>query len=110
MEIIEELQSSRPEIVHLMDEVVKTLPEGVYYTAIKQVARNLDVKGVAQSNARVPSLMRNIDKSQWVENPNLVEIRKLKTADQAQQRFSEFSLQFQQKKPKVEGQEAAGSS
>lgn len=110
MEIIEELQSSRPEIVPLMDEVVKTLPEGVYYTAIKQVARNLDVKGVAQSNARVSSLMRNIDKSQWVENPNLVEIRKLKTADQAQQRFSEFSLQFQQKKPKVEGQEAAGSS
>jgi len=110
MEIIEELQSSRPEIVHLMDEVVTTLPEGVYYTAIKQVARNLDVKGVAQSNARVSSLMRNIDKSQWLENPNLVEIRKLKSSEKAQQRFSEFSLQFQQKKPKVEGQEDAESS
>jgi type IV pilus assembly protein PilN len=103
MEIIEELQSSRPEIVHLMDEIVETLPEGVYYTEIKQVGRNLDVQGVAQSNARVSSLMRNIDESEWLVQPNLVEIRKLPERQGEPSRFSAFSLQFRQKDPKAEG-------
>lgn len=102
MEIIEELQSSRPEIVHLMDELVVTLPEGVYYTAVKQVGRNLDVQGVAQSNARVSSLMRRVDASEWLDRPNLVEIRKLPQRDGEPPKFSAFSLRFQQSKPKSE--------
>ncbi|MFT5391509.1 MAG: type IV pilus assembly protein PilN [Gammaproteobacteria bacterium] len=106
MEIIEALQTSRPEIVHLMDELVKTLPEGVYYTEVKQIGRNLDLKGVAQSNARVSSLMRNVDKSDWLERPNLVEIRKLPPVGTDPSRFSAFSLQIQQKKQKVPGQES----
>lgn len=99
MEIIEQLQSSRPEIVHLMDELVKTLPEGVYYTQIKQSGRNLDVQGVAQSNARVSSLMRNVDKSEWLTQPNLIEIRKLPERQGEASRFSAFSLQFRQRNP-----------
>lgn len=102
MEIIEQLQSSRPEIVHLMDEIVKTLPDGVYYTEIKQVGRSLDVQGVAQSNARVSSLMRNVDGSEWLVQPNLIEIRKLPERQGDPSRFSAFSLQFQQKDPKAE--------
>ncbi len=111
MRIIEQLQSSRPEIVHLIDELVGTLPEGVYYTQIKQADRGLDVRGVAQSNARVSSFMRNIDKSAWIERPNLVEIRRYKApAGNNASRFAEFSLRFEQRKPKREGEGDGASS
>ena len=71
MEIIEKLQRSRPEIVHVFDEIVRTLPEGVYLTAIKQTDKKLKFEGVAQSSTRVSSFMRNIDGSQWLRNPEL---------------------------------------
>src|SRR6202166_840792 len=71
MEIIEKLQRSRPEIVHVFDEIVRTLPEGVYLTSVKQNARKLKFDGVAQSSTRVSSFMRNIDGSQWLRNPEL---------------------------------------
>jgi len=71
MEIIERLQRSRPEIVHVFDEIVRTLPEGVYLTAIKQNDKKLKFEGVAQSSTRVSSFMRNIDGSEWLRNPEL---------------------------------------
>jgi type IV pilus assembly protein PilN len=71
MEIIEKLQRSRPEIVHVFDEIVRTLPEGVYLTSIKQSDKKLKFEGVAQSSTRVSSFMRNIDGSQWLRNPEL---------------------------------------
>ena len=72
MNIIEKLQRSRPEIVHVWDEIVRTLPEGVYLTAVKQTGKNtLKFDGVAQSSTRVSSFMRNIDGSQWLRNPEL---------------------------------------
>src|ERR1700746_3779198 len=71
MEIIEKLQRSRPEIVHVFDEIVRTLPEGVYLTAVKQTDRKLKFEGVAQSSTRVSSFMRNLDGSQWLRNPGL---------------------------------------
>src|SRR5262252_2698892 len=71
MEIIERLQRSRPEIVHVFDEIVRTLPEGVYLTAVKQNDKRLKFEGVAQSSTRVSSFMRNIDGSQWLRNPEL---------------------------------------
>ena len=71
MEIIEKLQRSRPEIVHVFDEIVHTLPEGVYLTAVKQSGMRLKFEGVAQSSTRVSSFMRNIDGSQWLRNPEL---------------------------------------
>jgi type IV pilus assembly protein PilN len=71
MEIIEKLQRSRPEIVHVFDEIVRTLPEGVYLTAIKQSDKKLKFDGIAQSSTRVSSFMRNIDGSQWLRNPEL---------------------------------------
>ncbi len=77
MEIIEELQRSRPEIVHVFDELVRTLPDGVRLTAIKQVGRRLEISGDAESNTRVSAFMRNIDKSRWLTQPDLqvVEVR-----------------------------------
>jgi len=71
MEIIEKLQRSRPEIVHVFDEIVRTLPEGVYLTAIKQTGTTLKFDGIAQSSTRVSSFMRNIDASEWLRNPEL---------------------------------------
>src|SRR5580658_9076611 len=71
MEIIEKLQRKRPEIVHLFDEIVKTVPESIYLTAINQSGNKLEIHGVAQSNTRVSTFMRNIDSSVWMDNPVL---------------------------------------
>ena len=71
MEIIEKLQRSRPEIVHVFDEIVRTLPEGVYLTGVKQTDKRLKFDGVAQSSTRVSTFMRNIDSSVWMDNPVL---------------------------------------
>lgn len=71
MEIIEKLQRKRPEIVHLFDEIVKTIPEGIYLTSLKQSGNKLEFHGVAQSSTRVSTFMRNIDSSVWMDNPEL---------------------------------------
>src|SRR6201994_4055875 len=71
MEIIEKLQRSRPEIVHVFDEIVRTLPDGVYLTGVKQTDKRFKFEGVAQSSTRVSSFMRNIDGSEWLRNPGL---------------------------------------
>jgi type IV pilus assembly protein PilN len=71
MEIIERLQRKRPEIVHLFDEMVKTVPEGIYLTSIKQTGNKLEIHGIAQSSTRVSTFMRNIDSSTWMDNPTL---------------------------------------
>jgi type IV pilus assembly protein PilN len=71
MEIIEKLQRSRPEIVHVFDSIVRTLPDGVYLTSVKQTAKRLKFDGVAQSSTRVSTFMRNIDGSDWLRNPEL---------------------------------------
>ena len=71
MDIIQKLQRSRPEIVHVFDEIVRTLPDGVYLTAVKQTSKKFKFEGVAQSSTRVSSFMRNIDGSEWLRNPEL---------------------------------------
>jgi type IV pilus assembly protein PilN len=71
MKVIEQLQSSRPQIVHLFDELVTVLPEGVYLTDVKQSGSLVTLNGQAQSNARVSALMRNIDASEWLTGPKL---------------------------------------
>jgi type IV pilus assembly protein PilN len=71
MEIIETLQRSRPEIVHVFDELVRVLPEGVYLTYLRQTGQRFEVRGVAQSSTRVSSFMRNIDASEWFADPAL---------------------------------------
>lgn len=71
MEIIEKLQRSRPEVVHLFDQIVRCLPEGVYLNSVKQTGRRLEIAGVAQSSTRVSSFMRNIDASDTLSAPEL---------------------------------------
>src|SRR5512134_143945 len=71
MEIIETLQRSRPEIVHVFDEIVRIIPEGVYLTYLKQTGTRFEMRGVAQSSTRVSAFMRNIDASEWLADPAL---------------------------------------
>lgn len=98
MEIIEQLQRSRPEIVHLFDDLVRTVPEGVYLKHLKQSGKRLEFKGAAQSSTRVSAYMRNIDGSEWLTDPGLDVIE---TVDRGRQRDSQFTL-FAQQVSKVE--------
>jgi type IV pilus assembly protein PilN len=89
MDIIQQLQRSRPQSVHLMDQLVYTLPDGVYLKKIAQQDLALTLSGVAQSNARVSAYMRNIDGSQWMAKPKLDVIE---TKDSERRRSAEFTL------------------
>ncbi len=71
MQVIEKLQRSRSEVVHLFDEVARTMPDGTYLTAFKQEGKQLKFEGVAQSSTRVSTFMRNISASQWMKDPEL---------------------------------------
>src|SRR6187401_2705612 len=82
MEVIEKLQRSRPEIVHIFDEIAKQLPDGVYLTAITQTGTRLKFEGMAQSSTRVSAFMRNIDGSSYLKNPEL-EVVETKKSDVA---------------------------
>jgi type IV pilus assembly protein PilN len=71
MEVIEQLQRSRPGVVHLFDQLVRTIPDGVYFTGIQQTGPKVKLNGVAQSQTRVSALMRNIEASEWLADPSL---------------------------------------
>jgi type IV pilus assembly protein PilN len=88
MDIITRLQRSRPEVVHVFDQLARTLPEGVSLTAVKQNDKRIEIKGLAQSSTRVSTLMRNIEASNWLTNPELQVIETLKSGAQG----SEFTL------------------
>jgi type IV pilus assembly protein PilN len=70
-QVIEELQASRSQMVHLFDELVRTIPDGVRLTSIKQAGEVLTLEGQSQSNARVSTYMRNIEASGWMREPDL---------------------------------------
>jgi len=93
MHIIQELQRNRPLSVHLADELVRTLPDGVYLSGVNQKEDKLTMTGVAQSNARVSAYMRNIDASDWLNSPQLDVI---KTTDDEGRRIATFTLRAAQ--------------
>ena len=89
--VVENLQSTRSDVVHLLDQMLRILPDGVYLRSIKQTGSKINLIGYAQSNARVSTLMRAIEDSQWLDSPALVEIHAT-TANGV--RMSEFTLNF----------------
>ena len=103
MEIIEELQKSRPEIVHLFDELVRQLPEGVYLTGMKQTGSRVEIRGVAQSSTRVSALMRQIDASNWLSDP---EVERVETKQSGASRQAEFVVYLKQLQTDGEAEEA----
>jgi len=104
MNVIQQLQESRPEVVHLFDEVVGAIPEGVYLTRLTQSGNQIVVEGGAQSNARVSAFMRNIQASDWINNPDLLLIE---NKDQTGTGLSHFRLGFRQKRSGEDVEQAA---
>jgi type IV pilus assembly protein PilN len=105
MKVIEQLQQSRSATVHFFDEVVNTLPDGVYITSLKQTDQTVTIDGVAESNGRVSTYMKNLDSSPWFADPQLVVI---KTSDKDKQRSSQFTLKVKNLTKATEGKKAAG--
>lgn len=104
MRAIEQLQTSRPIIVHLFDEIVHTLPDGVYLTEINQQGETITLRGVARSNARVSNFMRNVEDSEWLTDPKLTVIE---TKEKDGTRLADFTLVVKQKRKKVEDEAGA---
>ena len=94
--VVETLQSNRTESVRLLDQLVRQLPEGVYLKSIKQSGKNVSVVGLATSNARVSTLMRNFDASPWLQAPKLIQIKATKVGNVT---LNEFSLNVELARP-----------
>jgi len=93
-QIVETLQANRTEAVHLLDQLVQQLPDGLYLRSVKQSGTKVTLVGYAQSNARVSTLMRNIESSPWLTSPELVEIKSIALD---KQKINEFTLNLQLK-------------
>lgn len=91
MEIIQQLQQDRTQIVHVFDDLVRKLPKGVYLTGLAKKNKQITLKGTAQSNARVSHLMNNLDSSDWFTNPNLDIVN---AQDQGGSRVSQFTVRI----------------
>lgn len=95
-QVVEALQVNRAEVVHLFDELARRLPDGMYLKNMKQTGSALTLTGYAQSSARVSTLMRNIEDSEWLDAPQLVEV---KVANLNALRVNEFTLGAKQTVP-----------
>lgn len=93
MNVIQQLQRHRPQIVYLFSDFVHVVPDGVYFTRLSQSGNVISIEGRAQSNARVSALMRNLDASPWLEDPQLEVIQTVNTNSQ---RVSKFKLHVRQ--------------
>jgi type IV pilus assembly protein PilN len=94
MAIIEQLQRSRPEVVHLFDQLVETLPEGVHLNEVRQTSARIEFRGSAQSSTRVSALMRNIDASPWLRNPGLEVVETVSSGNNRTANFTLFAQQI----------------
>ncbi len=105
MKIIQDLQGNRPIAARIFDQLVRTLPDGVYFTEVKMVDKSVSIEGAAESNNLVSSLMRNQDASDWLAAPNLTEVKAVSAEklDQA----NTFKLTVQQTLPKEQDQQGA---
>ncbi|MHC5347734.1 type 4a pilus biogenesis protein PilN [Pseudomonas sp. A46] len=108
MKIIQDLQGNRPIIGRVFDQLVRTLPDGVFFTGLKMTDKSIAIVGAAESNNRVSNLMRNLDASEWLTSPNLTEVKAVTAGavDQA----NVFQLTVQQTQPGAEEEEALKKS
>ncbi|MFC8751998.1 PilN domain-containing protein [Pseudomonas oryzihabitans] len=97
MKIIQDLQGNRPVIGHVFDQLVRTLPDGVYFRELKMQGDTLSISGEAESNNRVSNLMRNLDASDWFASPTLIEVKA--TTAGAVDQANTFQLTVKQTQP-----------
>lgn len=103
-QIVENLQTNRSQAVVVLDEIARQLPEGVFLKSIKQQGSAIEIQGVADTNARVATLVRNLTASTWMESPNLVEIKAI-TLNNIKQ--NEFTLNVNLRAPQVDAEKDA---
>ena len=103
MKVIQDLQGTRPLVVHVFDEFVRTLPDGVFYQSLSRSDRKVEITGIAESNNRVSSLMRQLDKTEWFENPNLTSVQ---AAAQFGEQASAFRMTVQISPPEDKTEQA----
>jgi len=110
--VVEELQGTRSDVVHLLDQMLRILPEGVYLKTMKQSGRKISIIGYAQSSARVSTLMRAIENSPWLDTPSLQKIQAVNKSVKGGRggRVNEFSLSFNLTKLKDEVKPVAGKT
>ena len=106
-QVIETLQGDRAQTVYLLEQLVRQTPDGVYLKSIKQTGSKVNLTGYAQSNARVSTLMRNLEASPYLENPDLIEI---KVATVNNKRLSEFTMNVSLKRQKTDADVAKGGA
>jgi type IV pilus assembly protein PilN len=99
LQVITQLQRSRPEVVHLFDELVNAIPEGVYLTGVVQQGTRIEIKGNAQSSTRVSALMRNIDDSEWLRAPGLEGVDFVTAGTERNAQFTVFAEQVPMASP-----------
>jgi len=110
---VEDLQTDRNIPVHVLNELVKQTPEGIYYTAVRQNGQVLLLTGIAQTNERVSELLRNTgNNSEWLTRPELVEIKALgaSASNRDQRRMFDFSMRVSIKRPQAAGSDSAASA
>ncbi|MDM7856762.1 PilN domain-containing protein [Thiopseudomonas acetoxidans] len=105
MKIIQDLQGNRPIVSRIFDQIVRTIPDGVYFTSLKLTGKTVAIEGEAESNSLVSNLMRNQDASEWLTAPNLTEVKAV-SADNTDQ-TSRFKMTVQQTKPADESKQGA---
>jgi len=98
MKVIQNLQGNRPVVVHLLDELTRTIPEGVYYTKATRTGNKLTLEGLAETNNKISKLMRNLDNSVWFSNPNLSTVNNQEVGGKS---ANAFVLSVNQVLPKV---------
>lgn len=111
MEVIQQLQMSRPEIVHLFDELARTIPEGVLLTDLTQNDKLLTINGIAQSNSRISVYMRSLDASPWLQDPVLSEIVAQQELNKGKKdiRGNKFTLQVKQSSETKDSKDSKGN-
>lgn len=102
MKVIQDLQGKRPVIVRVFDELVRTLPDGLFYTKLEKRGERVVIVGMSESNSRISSLMRRFQGSEWFSEPNLSNVA---SAASSRAGYSEFNLSVQQKTPEPEGED-----
>ncbi|TDQ35485.1 PilN domain-containing protein [Thiopseudomonas denitrificans] len=102
--VIQDLQGNRPIVSRVFDQLVRTIPDGVFFTSVKMTGKNVAIEGTAESNNLISSLMRNQDASDWLAAPNLAEVKTVEAREADGQELSKFRLSVQQTKPADEEQ------
>lgn len=97
MDIIEKLQASRPEVVHLFEELVRAVPNGVHLQSVRQAGDRITIEGIAQSSTRVSAFMRNLDSSEWLTDPGLNVVETIDNSGTG--RASSFTIFARQTRP-----------